>query len=556
MVINMEQKKPTLKRNGLLNKYSPCEPINRPILNSKNTEERKMYKVHKYWARKPWSVVNKYISHFTKEGELILDPFAGSGVTGIEAIANKRKAILIDLNPAAVFIAKNTSRTDFDLEDLEKAFDTIRLRCEKRIRKLYCLEEKCPSCKANLEMRHLCRGPKFPEWIVYGTCPNCGDKKHSIKRVLITSELKYLQNIEKKRINHWYPKNAFPESFDKDRISYKGIKHIYQLFTKRNLCALSILWSQITEIDNESVRDLLKLSFLNTLLHVSKLKAENVRPMAVNNYWVPDDWIEENVWFRFNERFSLLKNGKRICLQRIKPLYYNFLRIYNASALNLNRIKNNTIDYIFTDPPYGGGIQYIELSMIWNAWLGNLPSNKEEIVINPTQNKGVDQYGQLLEVAFKEMFRVLKYGRWVSVCFHNTEFKVWSTILRACKKAGFILINAVPQEPLTQAFTQSWSRHASKTDFIINLIKPFPEDKNYLLDKLGNNGKNDINVIINNIIKNSNALKQNITEIYDKILVKIIGKTFFSENQFENSSLSIYMIDEILTKLGDNNGSG
>lgn len=530
------------------NKYNPLEPVNLPVGSPLDDNIRPMYKVHKYWARKPWYVVNEYIKHFTKKGDTVLDPFCGSGVTGVEAIASNRKAILVDLNPIAVFIAKNTARVDINLNDLNVAFENIRKECEAEISNLYRLDEKCPICNSDLEMRHLLRGPKFSKWTVYGICPRCDGKKQGIRRFLKKSELNWLKNIESQKIKHWYPKDAFPEKFDKDRVTYKGIKHIYQIFTKRNLYALSILWHSIAKIKDDSMKDLLKLSFLNTLLHVSKLKAENVRPMAVNNYWVPDDWIEENVWFRFCERFGLLKKGKEISLKRITKESHENLNVYNASALYLSMIENNSIDYIFTDPPYGDSIQYFELSMIWNAWLGRMPSNKEEAVINSAQKKNIEDYGSILEAAFKEMFRVLRYGKWISVCFHNKEFKIWNTILRACRNAGFILINAVPQEPISQSFNQSWAKYATKTDIIINLVKPYPEDISYLYEKYGRNGKVKVNDIIDEMISSKNISSVEITDLYNKIIIKVMRESFFSTNAMDQDTFSIYKIDKLLSK--------
>src|ERR1017187_5814983 len=64
--------------------------------------------IHPYFTKQASNVVSEYINYYSKEGDTILDPYGGTGVTGIEAIANNRKAILIDINPLAVFISDQT----------------------------------------------------------------------------------------------------------------------------------------------------------------------------------------------------------------------------------------------------------------------------------------------------------------------------------------------------------------------------------------------------------------------------------------------------------------
>jgi len=67
-----------------------------------------LYLMHKFWARKPHNVVSRYIEYYTNPGDVVLDPFMGSGVTVVEASRLGRKAIGNDLNPVACFIARMT----------------------------------------------------------------------------------------------------------------------------------------------------------------------------------------------------------------------------------------------------------------------------------------------------------------------------------------------------------------------------------------------------------------------------------------------------------------
>lgn len=496
---------------------------------SKPEEDRvisKMYRSHKYWARKPWYVVSEYIKFFTEPNDTIIDVFSGSGVTGIEAIINDRKAHLIDLNPIASFVTNMTAISPVDLEALRNTFEKIQANVKNRILKLYA-GSQCKNCGETLYARHYLRGPKFKNIYIKEDCYRCGSTFDV--RPLTKKENECLEKIERKRNLYWYPKVKFPKKFDKDRITYKGIKYIHQLFTKRNLLALSLIFNEINKIDDQILKNLLRLVFSNTLIHVSKLKAENVRPLAVNNYWVPDDWIEENVWFRFEERFNRLLEAKRVSNQRITQRQIENLNVYTQSSTDLSNIESASADYCFTDPPYGDSIQYSELSMVWNAWLGEIFDNEKEVIINRTQKKDVLGYQELLTKVFSETYRVLKPGSYMTLCFHNKDFKTWSTILQSCRDAGFLYINMVPQEPISKSFTQLWAENSPKTDLLMNFIKPHEnsEEPEIIYTKLDN---------LNNIVEEAVAVlkterrKVCLGEVYDHVLSKLVGYMFYTKD--------------------------
>ena len=524
----------------------PSTPFSTIVEAPERDDTSQMYKIHKYWARKPWYTVSEYIKYFTREGESVLDPFCGSGVTGIEAIAHGRKAVLVDLNPIATFVSRITAIVDIDFYKLKSEFSRIALECEEKIQSLYWLDQACSLCGRQLETRHLLRGPRFPDPIAQAYCPDCGIKAQNVRRELSAKELKYLQKVESSSPDEWYPTTPFPEKFDKDRITYKGIKRVDQIFTVRNLRALALIKSSIEKVQDKTIRDLLKLAFSNTLLHVSKLKAENVRPMAVNNYWVPDDWIEENVWYRFKERYQVLAKGKKIACSRIPKSAYEKLEIHTGSATNLSMLDDESIDYVFTDPPYGNSIQYSELSRIWNAWLNADFPIDEEVIINPAQSKGYNEYETLLAKAFKEMYRVLKPGRWLTLCFHNKEFGTWKAILSACREAGFIYANALPQEPLSQSFTQAWAENSPKTDLLINLYKPNGGTIKVGIDRTCEQGLSLGNLVATVCRDLSIQEAQNPSVVYDQVILKLVEHVFYGSKPLNASDYSIYKVRHAL----------
>lgn len=65
------------------------------------------YKIHKYFARRPWNIFEQLVQNFSKENEIVLDPFCGGGVTIYEGIRKGRKVIGCDLNPLSIFVVRN-----------------------------------------------------------------------------------------------------------------------------------------------------------------------------------------------------------------------------------------------------------------------------------------------------------------------------------------------------------------------------------------------------------------------------------------------------------------
>src|SRR3989344_9563698 len=118
-------------------KKEPVEPLNYATVAKPHTP---MYLIHKYWARKPHNVVSEYIQHYTEEGDIVLDPFCGSGPTPIEAIKLGRKGIGIDLNPISTFITRMTSQP-IDANQIKKIFEEIKVNCKSEINELY--KTKC-----------------------------------------------------------------------------------------------------------------------------------------------------------------------------------------------------------------------------------------------------------------------------------------------------------------------------------------------------------------------------------------------------------------------------
>jgi len=147
----------------------------------------------------------------------------------------------------------------------------------------------------------------------------------------------------------------------------------------------------------------------------------------------------------------------------------NSLATNSSSTLTLDC---KSIDYIFTDPPFGGNLMYSELNFLWESWLKVFTNNKPEAITNKVQGKGLPEYQYLMTECFKEYYRVLKPGRWMTVEFHNSKNSVWNSIQEALQTAGFVIADVRSLDKKQGSFKQVTSAAAVKQDLIISAYKP------------------------------------------------------------------------------------
>ena len=509
----------------------------------KSKTHDKVYQIHKYWSRKPWDPISSHILTYTDTGDTVLDPFMGSGVTALESLLNNRKYVGIDLNPVSVFIASNTINNTVDIGRLKEEFSQLTNIVEEKILNLYKTNEQCGKCSNYMILQHSNIGPKFKDSEKgYFFCNACGKRKSSIKRCFSKKERNWILNSEFEVGSYWIPDQKFPDKFYKDRFSYKGIQRVSDMYTNRNLYALSLLLDTIKQLKLE-YEGLFLTAFSNTVLHSSKLKSENVRPLGVNNYWVPDDYIEENVWLRYVDRFQKIINAKKELLKLNGPHPLKNYKLLNQSCFKTD-LKDGSIDYIITDPPYGDAIQYSELSFIWNAWLGFQYNNEEEVIVNPAQSKGTDQFTELLSRAVSESARVIKKGGFFTLCFHNKNFKIWSDVLNIFRQYNFVLHEIFIVDGLGSTFNNNWSKFSPKTDLYLTFKKDifqFQYEKTISLED-----------IIKQVLKEEKSI-ENYAKIYDKVIIQLIENLYFNKCQIDLSHLTIKKLSSIIENIQHGN---
>ena len=481
-------------------------------------------KMHKYWSRKPWFVIDRYIEKYSRANQLVLDPFCGSGIIGLQAVLADRYFIGYDLNPFAVFLAKNSLDIVYNKNLFEDVFETIESNIREKIMSLYKIGD------GYILYSILGKKNEKPYNSVISDKNFQNKEKVNLSKNELDPLIKFPENLK-------YPDKDFPAKFYKDRFSYKGVQKVSDMFTKRNLLALALLYNEINILPHKN-RELFMLAFTNTLLHVSKLKAENVRPLSVNNFWIPDDFIEENVWWRFVDRVENIKMAKEVISEKasvnnvIKPQS----KIHNKSSLKMLEIKPASVDYLITDPPYGDTIQYSELSYIWNCWLEKEFNIKDEVIINPVQGKGVNEYYQQLVSFIKEVKRVLKKDAYFTLAFHNKDLKIWISLAELIRDNGMELVDISSYDTFGSPYNKNWSKFSPKSDFYVTFRNTKKEIQNLYQKRIY--PQNIADEIVE-CLGGRNGKLSNLNKAYDLFVGVVISKIFDGLKIADHDKLSI-----------------
>ncbi len=451
--------------------------------------------MHKYWSKKPYNLIASYIKRFSSPGDIVLDSFCGSGVTVTESVRFKRRSIGIDINPVALLITKmGLSRVD--IQSLQKEFDVLRKDTKPIIDALYWTE--CPTCRnTNTVVTHTIWEKRHPKEVWYA-CVQCG-----IRKGVKTGSDEDLQAAYRPtELPGWYSSERLIEN---SRINAKAGMRVSDLFTPRALVGLSWLLQRIRQIEDGDIRSVLEFCFNATLPQASKMvfvirrrgkkTGSNSKERAevgswVIGYWTPPEHFEINVWRCFENRFRRVKKGKKevnAIVPESATRYFGFDDLYQATegywieqgtATDLP-IPTSTIDYALIDPPHGNRIPYLELSLMWNSWLGFECDWEEEIVISESKSrrKDIEDYRKRIATSICELWRVLKPEKYASIVFNSLDDETWLSLVNACLVAGFVIQEIRPLAYSANSVVQDTRKQALKTDFVITCQKRDPRQQ-------------------------------------------------------------------------------
>lgn len=296
-------------------------------------------------------------------------------------------------------------------------------------------------------------------------------------RDYIPEDSTLLEQISLLSIDDWVPVVRMPEGEESRRNDKFGITHVHHFFTRRNLISLSKLFALIRK---QEPRLHLPLLFIATsafrVLTIRSLFLPSAyfrggtgpfKPSSSGTLYIPSLSGERNVVISYKERigqFSQLFDA--IPSTQVLPL------CSTQSSGDLRQIPDNTIDYVFIDPPFGRNIMYSELNVIWEAWLRVLTNSIPEAIENSVHGKSLLEYERLMRNCFEEFCRVLKPGRWMTVIFHNSSNAVWNALQTAIQQSGFVVADVSTLDRKQGTFVQYTAAGSVKQDLVISAYKP------------------------------------------------------------------------------------
>jgi len=576
-----------------------------------STKANAIYNMHTYWSKKPHDAIRQYIQHYTEPGDLVLDSFCGSGGTALAALMEGRKAVAIDLSPAATFIAKNYC-TPVDPSRLRSAFQQVERLVREEIDWLYstkchrcgseattistvysqvfqcprCLEQVpffdcvetevvtqagkikritvCPICKKeghNEEIgQRLPRIGFVPVLFSYEcnrTPKACKPKRHArhyadkddAARMALGADIEKLRDMEGRQIPHEVPQDTMMHCDGEGRWGLlwrpylEGIRKASDFFTKRNLWAILAIRDAVKQLEcDESVRDFLLCGVTAILFKSSRMmgyRDDGIGRVMTGTYWIPPLLKDINVWSYYQEWFGDAQRHvaqKNSALARYPSLS---IMISTETAVDLSSIPASSVDYIFTDPPYSWKVQYGESNFLWEVFLGlNSRWHDDEIIVNEFRLKSETEWAEKMRLAISECYRVLRPGRWLSLCYHDTSEGTWSLIQDIMAEAGFLVDqseSAVFIDADQKSIKQITADKVNKRDLVINFRKPRPNEVGVMLAITGDEDPSTFGEKVRAVICDYLSTNPGTTKdrIYDEVVSRMVRAGQMEAHNFD-----------------------
>lgn len=404
-----------------------------------------------------------------------------------------RNAVLYELGALGSFVGK-TLTSPPDPGDFHKAAENLLLSAEEELGWMYEAYDpagnkgmirhavlsdllRCPACSSQVTLWDSCVELNPAKINSVFHCPQCSHngpfdeaerltetveddvtgsaterRKRSAARVYgvtgktrwsrapIASDIELLDRVEQYPLPDSIPNVLIPWGDLYRKGYHKGITHLHHFYTRRNLIVFARLYELADEYD-ESVRDALRFwllsynaahaTLMTRVVAKSRQKDLVVTSAQPGVLYISGLPVEKNLFVGLKRKLKTISDAFSV----IRGLS-GTVEVNQKSSCAID-MPDSSIDYVFTDPPFGGNIPYAEISFINEAWLGYYTNRTDEIIVSESQKKTIKDYENLLTKALSELHRTLKPEGRMTLVFHSASAGVWNALQDAFTKAGF-----------------------------------------------------------------------------------------------------------------------
>jgi DNA modification methylase len=432
----------------------------------------------------------------------------------------KRNSICSDLSPFGTFVASNYNK-NIDIYQAEKEYIRLKKELLHNFPELYLFKDnsktigeieyvvwsqvfQCPTCASEIVFLAVCYDTQIGKVKSEFQCKSCKSQltKNDLNPVQISEFDNLINDVVK--VNKYVPAhvsvkkgksrseigisdsstffiqpeiNLAEHHFCKEysypmmlkggehwadiyRSGYhKGITHSHQFFTSRNYFVFTYLWHNSTSKE-------LKWVLSSIINYINKKQSFSGGGGGMPGvHYIASLYQEKNIFSTVERK---IKNLRKVVS------YYktNISSVISCNPAQNTPIKAESVDYIFVDPPFGANIMYSEASFLWESYLKVFTNNLLEAIQNKSQNKSLTDYNHLMFASFKECYRILKAGKWMTVEFSNTGASVWNGIQTGIQNAGFVIANVAALDKKQGGFKGVTTPTAVNQDLVISCYKP------------------------------------------------------------------------------------
>lgn len=451
-----------------------------------------------YWSKKSPITAASVYKVFATDSDIVLDPFIGSGsaLYGLKLFPNNIKFIGVDVNQLPIeFIHFNMNflspKQIVEISNKVKNF----IQENKSIYLYHLKEGEDPFV---FKKAHLNRDSKKIEPTLFVFSRNKERLTLTPKdgEIFIFARDEYLNRINRAiLLNRSLPDLNLDTN---SRIAIKPGMRLSDIFSP-------ITFNLLLKYRNLAISNSNLAIVLSTCLHLCRLT--DTKSQSQFPFWVPTkNAVDRNIFdllegkvellFKLNKDLNINLN-KANQVKRVNT-FENLNSVTGPAYLLLHtpiqkivdaQIPDESVDLVFTDPPYFDQVAYSEYLVIWEFFTGIMSDLKNEIIQSNREKYASDRnnYLKLMAEGFSVISKKLKESHLAIVYFKDSKLKNISDFLQIMENSNLEYLHQIHVAKSKFTYKQNTSQNSTVEGdslYVFRKVKNLQINKAVTLNKM------------------------------------------------------------------------